>query len=277
MRREIIQEEDLDSLALDVNYIKRELDQIQDLEARLDAYELFIEKAFENIRKGTLVLLDPNTGTQVHPQANHYKDECNRIISEHLSSIVDSLKLLIYLDYKRKGENPEISPTSVGPIKWLADDASLVRLLQLLLKHNYINSKYADLCGIASGHFIDAYNQPFTNERLRKHFDHPESIEDKTITTKIQWNHTEAMIIYLIVQLIDRRIIQHRMDQYAHIIEEHFRNKKGNDFKSAQTQKVKADIDQYYFEEEIISEKRRKAKSLMESIVEQIGKSEPGS
>jgi len=184
---------------------------------------------------------------------------------------------MIYIDSKRRGDNPTVSPTSVGPIKWLTDEASLVKLLQLLLKNSYINSKYADLCRIASGHFIDAYNQSFTYERLRKHFDHPESIEDKTITTKIQWNHTEAMIIYLIVQLIERRIIQHRMDQYGHIIEKHFRNKKGNDFKASQTQKVKADIDQYYFEDTYVNEKKRKNKALMDSIVNHIDTSEPGS
>jgi len=267
---EIFKKEEIESHALDIAYIKREFDKIQNLEERLYKYEQYIEIVFEFLRKGTLVLIDPNTGNHIQPKANHYQAECNRIIEEHLYPIVHSLKLMIYLDSKRRGDIPTVSPTEIGPIKWLADDTKLVELFQLLLRYSLINVKYADLFGIISGHFIDAYNQAYTYDYLKNYFDHPDSIEDNSITSKIHWQQTEAMLIYLIDRLIHWKIIQHKPDNYAYIIEKHFKNKKGANFKALQSQKVKVS-DQYHFDTPF-KKKSKKQQSDLELIDEIINR-----
>lgn len=72
----------------------------------------------------------------------------------------------------------------------------------------------------------------------------PETEPQKTKEIeKIQWNGTEAQIVYLFSLLVDNHLIATiQCDEINSLISKHFKNKKGEDFKNTQLNQTKQNI-----------------------------------
>ena len=206
----------------DVKLYMEELDQIKDITERLHAYEALRDYCLAGIKKGTLILLHPKTGKEVYPEKRKYKAIADILFKEYIDPVINKLKLSPYLKAKRRGEEPEVSPTYPGKLKWMGDGESLTRLLELLHQHELIKTEYAYLAGLAAGHFMDSYEQDFHVSRVREYFSRSNLIEDTTIEGKIQWDSEQSILIFLIHSLIRQKLLSHRIEHYSRLITTHF-------------------------------------------------------
>lgn len=223
----------------DLNLYMEELDEIKDSTERLHAYEALRDYCLAGIKKGTLILIHPKSGKEVYPEKRKYKAIADILLKDYIDPVINKLKLSPYLKSRRKGEEPEVSPTYPGKLKWRGDDESLARLLELLHQNELIKIEYAYLGGLAAGHFMDSYEQDFHVSRVQKYFPRSNLIEDITIEGKIQWNSEQSTLIFLIHSLIRQKLLSHRIEHYSRLITTHFINGE-KEYKGGSLQSVKS-------------------------------------
>jgi hypothetical protein len=111
--------QDWDSLSqrfyFDFRRIRTELDRIEDIEVKIEAYEKVREKVIQHGRSGTLIIINPKTGKSVQPEEEETYDRLvENLFVEDIDPVLFELRTIPTLQLENRGHGQSTTPITSG-------------------------------------------------------------------------------------------------------------------------------------------------------------------
>lgn len=202
---------------------------IEDLNGQIAVLELIRERVLENGRKGTLIIIDPESGDQMIPGERSYGELIQTVLKDSLDKELEERKLQSYLADARNKRNPKHPRGEHGAIVWSKQPRVLAKLLEDLRMEHQIECEANRLAALAASHFVDWFDCEFGDDELVPHFQVPQ--DPSRSEGPIVWAGTHASLVWVIVSLVKHGfIIATAEKDYGNLILTHFVDKERRQF-----------------------------------------------
>jgi len=223
--------QDWDSLSqrfyFDFRRIRTELDRIEDIEVKIEAYEKVREKVIQHGRSGTLIIIDPKTGKWRQPEEEPYDRLVENLFIEDIDPLLFKLRTIPFVAARKQRTASKHNPHNIGAIKWRGFAAGYDQLPHILVHH-----------------FCDKWEFSFSLEDALPYFSRSPDLDanGKQSPESIVWVGDQVPLLELIMELIRRDFISHAEDRYGDVITNHFVDKSGAPFKEGSLRSTKAKV-----------------------------------
>lgn len=241
--------QDWDSLSqrfyFDFRRIRTELDRIEEIDTKIEAYEKVREKVVQHGRSGTLIIIDPKTGKWRQPEEEEPYDRLvENLFTEEIDPMLFKLRTIPFVAARKQKTPSKHDPHNIGAIKWRGSLPGLVTLLEELLSRGLIAARYDQLPHFLVHHFCDKWEFSFRLEDALPYFSRIPDLEAgaEISTEPIVWSGEMVPLLDLITQLIGRDFISHGEDRYGDVITNHFVDKSGVPFKEGSLRSTKSKV-----------------------------------
>jgi hypothetical protein len=229
----------------DFRRIRTELDRIEEIDTKIEAYEKVREKVIQHGRSGTLIIIDPKTGKWRQPEEEEPYDRLvENLFTEEIDPMLFKLRTIPFVAARKRKTRPKHDPHNNGAIKWRGSLPGLVTLLEELLSRGLITARYDQLPHFLLNHFCDKWEFSFRLEDALPYFSRTPAIgaQKARPTEPITWACGQVPLLELITQLIGRDFISHGEDRYGDVITNHFVDKSGAPFKEGSLRTTKTKV-----------------------------------